>query len=230
MADMPQDDVLTDVMDLAALLRPSWPQISAGITGPRCEGEDPAPDPEPAEDPPPSGDPTGDEDPDEPVKKDDDWQAKARKHERDLKKERKEAEALRAKLAEREQADMSEHERAVAAAREEGKSEGTKAARERLLKAEVRAQAAGKFANPALAIKLLDLDEGALFDDEGEIDADAIRSAVDDFLEQEPGLRAGAPNGGRPTGSADGGRGSGGSKSLEDMSVEDHLKSVARSK
>jgi flagellar biosynthesis GTPase FlhF len=147
-----------------------------------------------------------------------DWKAHSRKHEREAKKARKEAEELRAKLAEREQADMSEHERAIAAAREEGKAEATTAVQQRLLKAEIRAAAAGKFANPNLALKLLEIDESSAFDDEGEVVRAPIEAAITALLEENPGLAA-VPKG---PGDNDAGKGRA-AKDLEDMSVEEHF-------
>lgn len=186
---------------------------------------DPAPDPEPDPTPDPTPDPA-----DDPIKPEDDWQAKARKHERDAKRLRAENEKLAKAQKERDDAAKSEQDRAIDAAREEGKTaaetETSQKYRDKLLKAEVRAQAAGKFANPALAIKLLDLDHDAIFDDDGEIDGDAIATAIDTFLEQEPSLKVG---GGGP-GQNDAGKGSGAGKSAADMTIEDHLKDIARTK
>jgi hypothetical protein len=211
-----------DALELAALLRPAWADIDAGLRASGVllnEGDpEPEPEPEPTPDPEPEPEP-------EPV----DWKAQSRKHEREAKKARTEREALAAKLKEREDADKTEQERAVENAREEAaaaaKTETSQAFRDKLLKAEVRAQAAGKFANPALAVKLLDLDHETIFDDDGEIDTDVIAQAIDAFLEQEPGLKAGAQS----RGSSDAGRGSSGT-ALADMTPEDHFQRIRAKK
>lgn len=134
---------------------------------------------------------------------------------------RKAAEKLareaQAALRKREEADMSEHERAVAEARKEGATEVTKAFQTRLLNAEIRARAAGKLANPELAVKLVDLGDGA-FDDDGEINAKAIDAEIERLLKDEPYLAAAPPEATRPHVDLDGGKGSaGGSSRTVDM-------------
>lgn len=152
----------------------------------------------------------------EPVTKDDDWQAKARKHERDLKKERTAREALEAKLAEAAAASQTETERAIEQARKEAadaaKTEVSSTYQGKILNAEIRAQAAGKFANPKLAAKLLDLDPSDAFDEDGEVDTEFIASQIDGFLKDEDnaGLRAGTTTRTtRPSGDVDAGKGNG---------------------
>lgn len=113
--------------------------------------------------------------------------------EKTLREATAELEKLRAEHA-------TEQEKAIAAAKAEGKTEALKTANERLIKAEVKAAAAGKFANPALATKVLDLDEFEV-DDDGEVDAKSIEAAIDAFLKDNPEL-AGK---GRPAGDAGGG-------------------------
>lgn len=143
-----------------------------------------------------------------------DWKSESRKHENRAKAERKAREALEAKIAEQAEASKSQAQKDLEQARKEAAAETeakvSGAYKTRILNAEIRAQAAGKFANPKLAPKLLDLDADALFDDEGEIDAAAITKAVDDFLEQDE--NAGLRTGGvvtRPSGDADAGKGAG---------------------
>jgi hypothetical protein len=166
---------------------------------------DPAPDPDPVPTPDP---PKATE---EPVKPDDDWQAKARKHERDLKRERKAREDLEAKLAEADNASKSEHEKALEQARKdaraEAKAETTSEFREQILTAEIRVQAAGKFADPGDAVALLDLKESEVFNNDGEIQTADLTQALDDLLERKPHLAAGPANPGRPLGSVDAGKG-----------------------
>jgi hypothetical protein len=165
---------------------------------------DPAPDPDPVPTPdPPKAD--------DPVKPDDDWQAKARKHERDLKRERKAREDLEAKLAEADNASKSEHEKALEQARKEASAEAkaqtTSEFREQILTAEIRVQAAGKFADPGDAVALLDLKESEVFNNDGEIQTADLTQALDDLLERKPHLAAGPANPGRPVGSVDAGKG-----------------------
>lgn len=118
--------------------------------------------------------------------------------------------ALKAKAAEFDalaEQQKSDAEKAVDAARREGRSEALKAANDRLLKAEVRAAAAQKLADPADAVRLLDLASFAVGDD-GEIDGAAIAAAVDQLVTDKPYLAAkptgfqgsggGGPRGGRP--------------------------------
>lgn len=76
------------------------------------------------------------------------------------------------------EAARSEHEKAVEAARNEGKTEALTTANTRLLSAEARALAAeAKFANPALAVRALDLSDVKVNDD-GSVDADAIKAKL----------------------------------------------------
>jgi hypothetical protein len=143
-----------------------------------------------------------------------DWKARSRQHEREAKKERKAREDLEAKLAEVDNASKSEHEKALEKARKEAadatKAEVSGAYRSKILNAEIRAQAAGKFANPALASRLLDLDAADVVSDDGEADTKQIAKQIEDFLAlgENAGLRAsGASH--RPTGSVDAGKGAG---------------------
>lgn len=100
----------------------------------------------------------------------------------DLKKKAAEFDAL----AEQQKSDA---EKAVDAARREGRSEALKAANDRLLKAEVRAAAAQKLADPADAVRLLDLASFTVGDD-GEIDGAAITAAVEQLVTDKPYLAA----------------------------------------
>lgn len=222
---MAEKRTLDDVFELADLLRPEWDEISAAIPAwhPRAEG-DPEPDPEPDPDTEPDPEP-------EPIKPDDDWQAKARKHERDLKKERKTREALEAKLAERDQENQSEQEKALEQARKEAteaaQSEAQKERRaDRLEVAVTRLAAKGvkvgsgedakvvKFSDPEDALVFIereldkgDLDPDDVFDGEGKVQTETLQGALVDLLGRKPNL---AENGGGsvPAGDGDGGKGS----------------------
>lgn len=119
--------------------------------------------------------------------------------ERALARERKDNTALKAKYdrqaKEMTEAQMSEQEKAVAKARDEGKAEALKAAGMRLAAAEFRAAAAGKIADPAAAVDLVDLSR--FVDDDGEPDSDAIAKAVDRLA---AGAAPASPNGRVPGG------------------------------
>ena len=75
-------------------------------------------------------------------------------------------------------------------------------ANERILKAEVRAAAAGKLNDPADALRFLDL-SGVEVGDDGEVDGGAIAALIADLIEKKPYLAA--QGGTRFEGGADGG-------------------------
>jgi hypothetical protein len=76
------------------------------------------------------------------------------------------------------EAARTDQEKAVEAARNEGKTEALTQANTRLLSAEARALAAeAKFANPALVVRALDLKDVKVNDD-GSVDADAIKAKL----------------------------------------------------
>jgi hypothetical protein len=79
----------------------------------------------------------------------------------------------------------------------------TAAANTRIVKAEIRAAAAKKLADPRDALRFLDLDQFEVGDD-GEIDADEIAEAIEDLIKSKPYLAA-APAKPRFQGSGDGG-------------------------
>jgi hypothetical protein len=114
--------------------------------------------------------------------------------ERDLRKaaekEAKEGRQYKAKIDEIESASKPELERAVQAARREAAAEATAKANSRLVTSEARALAAeARFRNPATAVRLLDLSEVSVTDS-GEVDTDAIKSALSKLGEDEPYLLA----------------------------------------
>ena len=74
-------------------------------------------------------------------------------------------------------------------------------ANERILKAEIRAAAAGKLADPQDALRFMDLSEFEVGSD-GEVDGDAIAAAITDLITTKPYLAA---QGKRFQGNADGG-------------------------
>lgn len=92
--------------------------------------------------------------------------------------------------------------------RAEAEQAATAKANARIIRAEVRAAAAGKLADPKDALKFLDLDAFEV-DDNGEIDTDEIADAITDLIKNKPYLAratqrfqgtgdGGSRNGGRP--------------------------------
>ena len=82
------------------------------------------------------------------------------------------------------------------------KDEALTAANVRILKAEIRAAAAGKLADPADALQFIDLSAFEVGAD-GDVDASAIGSAIDNLISTKPYLAA--QGGKKFQGSADGG-------------------------
>lgn len=81
------------------------------------------------------------------------------------------------------EAARSDQEKAVEAAKNEGRTEALTTANSRLLSAEARALAAeAKFASPALAVRALDLSDVAVNDD-GSVDAEAIKSKLKELAD-----------------------------------------------
>ncbi|MYW50594.1 hypothetical protein GTY64_03745 [Streptomyces sp. SID8376] len=77
-------------------------------------------------------------------------------------------------------------------------------ANERIVKAEVKAAAAGKLADPADAYKFLDLSQFEV-DADGNLDADEVADAIDDLLKSKPYLAAQGGTTKRFQGTADSG-------------------------
>ena len=114
-----------------------------------------------------------------------------------------ESEALRAQIANK---DKPAEEIALENARNEGRTEATKAGNLRVLKSELKAIATGKLADPTDAHLYIDL---ATFDvnDDGEPDSDALAEAIDKLLIAKPHLAANTAPAPRFMGGADGGAG-----------------------
>lgn len=72
----------------------------------------------------------------------------------------------------------------------------------RILRAEVKAAAAGRLADPADAYKFLDLDQFEV-DDDGNVDSDEVADAIDDLIKSKPYLAAATAK--RFQGTGDGG-------------------------
>lgn len=114
--------------------------------------------------------------------------------ERELRKtaerEAREGKAAMDRLAELDEAQKSEIEKAFERGRTEGRTESQKVANERLVASEARAIAAeSKFRNPATAVRLLDLSSIPVSDD-GSVDSAAVKALLADLGEAEPYLLA----------------------------------------
>jgi hypothetical protein len=98
---------------------------------------------------------------------------------------------------------MTEAEKAIAAAKAEGRAEAAKEASLRLVAAEFRAQAAGKIANPDAALAVLDLSK--LIGSDGEPDKKAVGELVDQLaaVPPPPGHVPPGPRGEPANGSSD---------------------------
>lgn len=108
-----------------------------------------------------------------------------------------------ARLAELEaKAAGTEAEHKAAQEAQRVKDEALAAANDRILKAEVRAAAASKLADPKDALRFLDLSDFEV-DSDGEVDASQVAKAIDDLIASKPYLAA--QGGQRFQGSADGG-------------------------
>lgn len=206
---------LAEMLRLAEAERTLWPSISAAIPAWHPRLEDP-PEGDPPADPP--ADP-----PEDPPAADTATVREMRKWEARSKANIKRAEAAEAKLKERETADQTEHEKAVAAARAEGeKTASEKADKERradrLEASTLRLAAKGikvtvtedgeekvrtlRFADPDDAhanierlIRRGDLDEEDIYDDQGKIRNDGLTTALTDLLADKPHLAASDSNG-----------------------------------
>lgn len=123
-----------------------------------------------------------------------------------MKQKWKDAEAAR-KSAESEAADLrakaegreAEHQSALAA--QQVKDDALAAANRRILKAELRAVAAGKLTDPSDALTFIDLDAIDV-DEDGNVDRAALEAAITNLVTTKPYLAA---QSGRFQGSADGG-------------------------
>jgi len=99
------------------------------------------------------------------------------------------ARAAEAKAAKLERDQLGDNERAIAEATDKARNDTLAEVNLRLVKAEARALAAGKLADPADAEHMLDLDT-FIPADGGEIDGAAIGAALDKLLEDKPYLAA----------------------------------------
>jgi hypothetical protein len=119
-----------------------------------------------------------------------------------LREERKAKKDLETRLATLESANQTEQEKAVKAARDEGKAEAVKEGAKRLAAAEFLWRAQGRVADPQAALELLDLSK--FVKDDGEIDRDAIAKAVDHLAGSPPPPGRVPPGPRAPASNADG--------------------------
>lgn len=143
------------------------------------------------------------------------WKSYTRKHEKASKAAQARVAELETQIAEIQAASQSDHEKAI----EQAKKEGAREARDTFV-AQLRTErrdaavarlAAGKFQNVDVALKLLDLDDAEIFDDDNTVKNDELEKALDDLLKREPYLSADPSAVGRPAGDADAGKGRAGS-------------------
>src|SRR5699024_124188 len=87
------------------------------------------------------------------------------------------------------QVEGREKERAAEVEQQKIRDEALAAANERILKAEVRATGASKLADPADALRFIDLSEFEVGED-GSVDSEAISGAIDSLLKNKPYLAA----------------------------------------
>lgn len=214
--------------------------------------EDAPPAAPPKDDPPedPPEDKGGDKDDPPPEKTAEEWRKELRTYERNAKsasaKKDKELETLRKQLQEREDEDKSEHEKAIEAAKEEGrKAASTEAEKERradrLEVAVTRLASKGvtigegdeaktvRFDDPEDALVFVerqisrgDIDADEIYDDEGKVKSDAVTQVLADLLTDKPRLAA---DGDKPKpGDPDTRKGDPAKSDLEHMTPEDHAK------
>lgn len=111
---------------------------------------------------------------------------KMKESQRQTRELRTELEQLRAAA---EDADKTPDEVALDQARREARDEATAASNKRIIRSEVKAAAGSKLADPADAVRLLDLDEFEV-DGDGDVDESAIAEAIDELLKKKPYLAA----------------------------------------
>lgn len=113
----------------------------------------------------------------------------------------KRAKALESELEKLRLENASAEEKAIAAAKAEGRTEALTVSNARLLRAEVKAAASGVLQDPDDAVRLLDLDQFEV-DDDGEVDTKAITAAVERLAKSKPYLAVGAKPTALPGGGA----------------------------
>lgn len=181
------------------------------------------------------GDGTGDEGDEGDGKDEPDWKRESRKHEARAKADKKRADALQTELDKIKNADKSDQEKAIDDAKAEVRAELDAERRHDRLEVAVTRLSARTFADTedALihlerAIKDGDVDQDDIFDTDGKVQTDAVKTALTELLERKPHLAAGdgTPP---PPGDSDAGKGRG-SKGVEAMSPADHYAAIRAGK
>lgn len=113
----------------------------------------------------------------------------------------KRAKSLEAELEKLRLENASDSEKAIAAAKAEGRTEALTVSNSRILRAEVKAAAAGVLQDPDDAVRLLDLDAFEVGED-GEVDTKAIAAEVAALAKAKPYLAVGAKPTALPGGGA----------------------------
>ncbi|MGW3627290.1 hypothetical protein [Streptomyces sp. NPDC000880] len=110
--------------------------------------------------------------------------------------ERDRARELEQRLADKDGVDEAEQ------VRRKAETDALAKANARIIRAEVKAAAAGKLADPADAYRFIDLDQFEV-DDDGNIDGDEVTEAIEDLIKSKPYLAAATAK--RFQGTGDGG-------------------------
>jgi hypothetical protein len=98
-------------------------------------------------------------------------------------------ERLRAERTKRQAAERALADKDGAEAAKQAEAAAVAKANQRIVRAEVRAAAAGRLSDPADALSFLDLEQFEV-DDDGQVDADEIGDAITDLLNRKPYLAA----------------------------------------
>jgi hypothetical protein len=115
------------------------------------------------------------------------WKFHAQKHERQSKDNHAEVERLR-----REQ--MSDSDRRIAEARDQGKAEGRAELVPSLVRTEIRSQVAGRLDDAALGVLLEGLDHTKYLDAAGDVDTAKVKALVEGIAGIGPGKGRGFPD------------------------------------
>lgn len=119
----------------------------------------------------------------------------------DLARERKVRQKLERDLAKMQEANQTEAEKALAAAKAEGRTEALSVANTRLVRAEIKAAAAGVLQDPDDATAHIDVSAFEV-DDNGDVDTKAIKAEVERLVKAKPYLAAGVKPAPLPGGGA----------------------------
>lgn len=135
----------------------------------------------------------------------------------DLREERRQKRELERQLAEATKPPVDENAPPdPEALREEGRRQAQAKADERIVRAEAKAAATGKLADPSDALTFLDLTKFEV-DADGNVDVEELTDAIDELIKKKPYLAA---QGKRFEGGADGGTRKGSAKSIDDEIAE----------